>query len=53
MKNQPRKRFLKSIKKHAQEFMKVLSVENKIKKVLNARLNPEIYRYLQKRLKII
>ena len=48
MKNQSRKRFLKSITKHAQEFIKVVRAKIKIKKVLNKRLNPEIYRYFQK-----
>ena len=49
MKNQSRKRFLKSITKHAQEFIKVVRAKIKIKKVLNKRLNPEIYTYLQKK----
>ena len=49
MKNQSRKRFLKSITKHAQEFIKVVRAKNKIKKVLNKCLNPEIYTYLQKK----
>ena len=48
MKNQARERFLKSITKHAQEFIKVVRAKNKIKKGLNKRLNPEIYTYLQK-----
>ena len=47
MKNQSRKRLLKSIRKHAREFIKVLRAKNKIRKVLNKRLNPETYRYLQ------
>ena len=48
-KNQSKKRFLKSFKKHAQKFIKVLRAKYKIKKTLNERLNPEIYRYLQKK----
>ena len=52
MKNQSRKRFLKSITKHAQEFIKAVRAKTKIKKVLNKRLNPEIYTYLQKKERI-
>ena len=52
-KNQSRKRFLKSITKYAPESIKVLGAKNKIRKVLNKRLSPEIYRYLQKKRKII
>ena len=49
MKNQSIKRFLKSITKHAQEFIKAARAKIKIKKVLNKRLNPETYTYLQKK----
>ena len=35
------------------EFIKVLRAKNKIRKVLNKRSNPEIYRYLPKEQKII
>ena len=49
MKNLSRKRFLKSITKHAQEFIKAAGGKIKIKKVLNKRLNPKTYTYLQKK----
>ena len=49
MKNQSRKRFLKSITKHGQLFIRLLHYKNKFKKIANKRLNPEIYRYLQKK----
>ena len=48
-KNQSRKRFLKSITKHAQLFIRLLHHKIKFKKIANKRLNPEIYRYLQKK----
>ena len=49
MKNQSRKRFLKSITKHAQLFIRLLHYKNKFKKIANKHLNPEIYRYLHKK----
>ena len=48
-KNQSRKRFLKSITKHAQLFIRLLHHKSKFKKIANKRLNPEIYTYLQRK----
>ena len=44
MKNQPRKRLLKSIRKHAQEFIENLCHKKKFKKIAYKRVSPEIYR---------
>ena len=49
MENQARRRFPKSIEKHAQEFNKNLRHKKKFQKKAHKRLNPEIYRYLQKK----
>ena len=40
---------MKSITKHAQLFIRLLHHKIKFKKIANKRLNPEIYRYLQKK----
>ena len=49
MENQTRRRFLKSIVKHTEKFNKNLNHKKKFQKIAHKRLNPEIYRYLQKR----
>ena len=49
MENQTRRRFLKSIVKHTEKFNKNLHHKKKFQKIAHKRLNPEIYRYLQKK----